>query len=137
VTWDWGVAGGSTFNLLYGAVYTPDDTLAMRNTGAPRVFVALVDSLGVRQILRARDVRYVRPAGAVPESFSFVAARDEDSVRVAARIQDAQMTRTTAAGMGRRFFQMRGTFTLEGRVDGVAVEDSGSGFFETWSEKEK
>jgi len=135
VTWDWGVATGRTFNILYGAVYSPEDTLALRNTGAPRVLVALVDSLGVRQILRAFEVRYARARGVVPESFTFLAARGEDTVRVSARIQDAQVTRTGAAGMGRRFLQMRGAFTLEGQVDGVTVGDSGSGFFEMWSEE--
>jgi hypothetical protein len=139
VTWDWGAARGRTFNLLYGAVYTPDDTLFSSGSGAPRVLVALVDSLGVRQILRAREVSY---SGAHPQSarygvraparFTFLAARDEDTVLVTAQIADFQASGMMATGMGRNFLQMRGTFELEGRVGGKKVQDAGTGFFETY-----
>ncbi|HWA57777.1 MAG TPA: hypothetical protein VG692_11025 [Gemmatimonadales bacterium] len=138
VTWDWGAARGATFNLLYGAVYAPSDTVAATSSGAPRVLVALVDSLGVRQILRARSVAYrgrlrdaVREGIAVPAEFEFVAAREEDTVRVTATIHDFQAT-GGVGGRDRHFLQMRGSFRLDGRVGGVAVADSGSGFFETY-----
>jgi hypothetical protein len=139
VTWDWGAARGRNFNLLYGAVYAPGDTLFMSVTGAPRIFVALVDSLGVRQILRARRVEYAGTHGAsarqgvtAPASFRFLAAREEDTVLVTARITDVQASDMTAAGMDRRFLQMRGAFTLEGTVAGAPVRDEGEGFFETY-----
>jgi len=132
VTWDWGAARGRTFNLLYGAVRTPDDTLGARATGEPRVFVTLVDSLGVRQILRAREVRYAFSGRRTPDSLSFIAARDNDSVRVVAKIGDAQASRLAAAGMGRVFLQMRGRFRLAGRLNGEEVRDEGVGFFETY-----
>ncbi len=139
VTWDWGAVRGRSFNLLYGAVYAPDDSLTARSTGSPRIFVALVDSLGVRQILRAREVRYLRarPAGdarGYPTGFSFIAARDDDTVRVTARVADVHATGVSAAGMGRSFLQMRGSFELEGTLAGVAVQDAGTGFFETYVE---
>lgn len=136
VTWDWGAATGARFNLLYGAVYAPEDTLT--RTGAPPIFVALVDSLGVRQILRSHKVRYEgRLAGrgvAAPAGFEFLAARDADTLRVRATILDAQATRMGAGAMRRSFLQMRGSFTLEGTVAGTAVADSGMGFFETYVE---
>jgi hypothetical protein len=139
VTWDWGAARGRRFNLLYGAVYAPDDTLLGAASGAPKIFVALVDSLGVRQILRAREVSYhgVHPGSArsgvrVPAGFSFVAARDDDTLTVTAHVADFQASGMTAAGMDRRFLQMRGGFTLEGKVGGSPVADEGSGFFETY-----
>ena len=137
VTWDWGAASGARFNVLYGAVYAPEDTLT--RTGAPPIFVALVDSLGVRQILRSHVVRYDgRLAGrggvAAPARFEFLAARDADTLRVRATILDVQATRMGAGAMGRSFLQMRGSFTLEGMVAGAAVADSGMGFFETYVE---
>jgi hypothetical protein len=97
-----------------------------------------VDSLGVRQILRAQAVRYegrhpdgARAGVAAPAAFEFVAAREADTVRLRAEIIDFQAT----AGVGARenhFLQMRGRFVLEGRVGGVVVADSGTGFFETY-----
>ncbi|MBK8006440.1 MAG: hypothetical protein IPK12_21790 [Gemmatimonadetes bacterium] len=141
VTWDWGAAHGGALDLLYGAVYAPDDTLPANRTGAPRIFVALVDSAGVRQILRAREVRYAgrhpgsdRAGAAAPASFTFVAARDADTVTMAATILDFQASRTTSTAATRRFLQMRGRFTLRGRIAGRVVADSGTGFFETYVE---
>jgi hypothetical protein len=132
VTWDWGAARGRTFNVLYGAVRTPDDAQRTRATGEPRVFVTLVDSLGVSQILRARDVRYIRSTRRTPEGLSFIAARDNDTVYFDARIGDVQASRLSMAGMGRVFLQMRGQFRLEGRLDGELIRDQGEGFFETY-----
>lgn len=141
VTWDWGSARGKEFNLLYGAVYTPADTALGAGNGSPPIFVALVDSLGVRQILRARTVRYsgthphaARYGVAAPARFEFLAARGRDSVTLRATILDFQATSGVAAGKGRRFLQMRGEFTLEGRVGAAEVADSGMGFFETYVE---
>ena len=37
-----------------------------------------------------------------------------------------------AASFRRLFFQMRGRFTLTGRMGGVEVSDTGRGFFETY-----
>lgn len=138
VTWDWGAARGGRYNLLYGAVYAPSDTIAATSSGAPKLLVALVDSLGVRQILRAQAVRYAgrHPDGArngvaAPAAFDFVAVRDADTVRIRATIIDFQAT----AGVGDKenhFLQMRGRFELRGRVGGAEVSDSGTGFFETY-----
>lgn len=138
VTWDWGAARGGEFNVLYGAVYTPEDSI-LAGSGSPRIFVGLVDSLGVRQILRAREVTYrgvhrdaARRGARAPAGFEFTAAREADTVRVRATILDFQATAWPAAGRDRVFLQMRGSFTLDGRVAGAAVSDSGVGFFETY-----
>ncbi len=138
VTWDWGAARGRRYDLLYGAVYAPSDTGAGAASGAPRLLVALVDSLGVRQILRAGAVHYrgthrdaIRLGAAAPAAFDFLAVRDQDTVRLRAAIRDFQAT-PGVGGAGRRFLQMRGDVRLEGRVGGVVVADSGTGFFETY-----
>ena len=51
VTWEWGAAQGRRASILYGGVYSRD------STGSP-FFLALLDSLGVRQILRFDAIRY-------------------------------------------------------------------------------
>jgi len=136
VTWDWGAARGAAFNLLYGAVHASDSA---RSPVTAPFFVALVDSLGVKQILRARDIRYggrMRASGepgvAAPSQFAFTAAREADTLRVRVRVTDAFATRQGSAGFERVFLQLRGRFVLEGRVGGAGVADSGGGFFETY-----
>lgn len=139
VSWDWGAARGRDLSVLYGAVYAPDDTLFSGPAGSPRIFVAVVDSLGVRQILRARRVEY---AGRHPESerygvnapaaLRFVATREEDTIVVSARVVDFHATRMTQAGAGRSFLQMRGEFRVDGAISGERVRDEGTGFFETY-----
>ena len=121
-------------SLLYGGVYTPDST----TSGAPFV-LTIVDSLGVRQVLRFREIGYsgARPAGrypgvAVPAEFHLRAFRDADTVRLSVNVIDAQATRMGAAGVRRFFIQMRGRWRLEGRVAEAFVADSGTGFFETF-----
>ncbi|MEP6571928.1 MAG: ABC transporter permease [Gemmatimonadota bacterium] len=135
VTWDWGAARGASVSLLYGGVHTPDTVLT---NGAPPFFVALIDSLGVRQILRAREIRYEgrQPAsgagGTAPDRFTFAATRDADTLRVRVHVEDALATVMGTGGFQRNFLQMRGHFVAEGTVGGRMVSDSGSGFFETY-----
>lgn len=134
VTWEWGAARGDALSLLYGGVYAPDSAAA----GAP-FFLTLVDSLGVRQVLRFRriDYRGAHPAegeagASAPERFSLLAARDADTVRLEVQVEHALASRVRAEGMRRYFLQMRGRFTLTGRLSGQLVADSGRGFFETY-----
>jgi len=133
VTWDWGAARGAGLALLYGGVRRPDDAAA-----AP-LFLTLVDSLGVRQVLRFRAIRYGgarAAAGApqvlAPERFQIDAAREADTVRVSVVVEDALATRMRTEGLARHFLQMRGRFSVSGRVGGAPVADSGTGFFETY-----
>jgi hypothetical protein len=134
VTWEWGAARGAGLSLLYGGVYAPDSATA----GAP-FFLTLVDSLGVRQVLRFRriDYRGARPAegepgASAPERFTLLAARDADTLRLEVQVEHALASRMRAEGLHRYFLQMRGRFTLHGRVNDQAVADSGKGFFETY-----
>jgi hypothetical protein len=134
VTWEWGAARGGKTSLLYGGVYAPDSS----TTGAP-FFLTLVDSLGVRQVLRFRRINYqgLRPAEgergvSAPERFSLTAARDADTLRLDVQVEHALASRIRAAGLRRYFLQMRGRFTLRGRMAGEAFADSGQGFFETY-----
>ncbi len=135
VTWEWGAASGRSISLLYGGVYAPDSAAS----GVP-FFLTLVDSLGVRQVLRFRDIAYQgsRPAGSgaegvrAPEWFHLVAFRDADSVRLHVDVTDVQATRTATSGHRRYFLQMRGDWTLQGTIAGRATQDSGAGFFETY-----
>jgi hypothetical protein len=132
VTWEWGSAGGSRLNLLYGGVYGPS------STSSP-FFLTLADSLGVRQVLRFGRIQYqgrLPAQGAqgvsAPSRFVLVGTRDADTVRLMVDVTHAFATDMSAASFRRVFLQMRGAFELRGRVAGEAVRDSGEGFFETY-----
>lgn len=137
VTWEWGMGHGRDHALLYGGVRGPGARGDVAGT-AP-FFFTLVDSLGVRQVYRFAAVtrhgeRAVPGAPGVraPDSLAIVAVRGSDTVRVAVAILDATASRSAAAGMERVFLQMRGRWGLAGKAAGVAIADSGTGFFETW-----
>ena len=132
VTWEWGAARGTSLALLYGGVRPPD-------AAATPFFLTLVDSLGVRQVLRFRRIRYGggraaagAPQVVAPERFQLDAVREADTVSLSVVVEDALATRMRSEGMARHFIQMRGRFSVSGRVGGSLVADSGSGFFETY-----
>jgi hypothetical protein len=125
---------------LYGGVYGSGRSAAAgaSNISSP-FFLTLVDSLGVEQVLRFGRIGYqgLRPAsGAVgatsPKRFTIVASRESDTLRLEVRVVDALATEMGTGGFRRVFLQMRGRFSLSGRVLGQAVVDSGTGFFETY-----
>ena len=142
VTWEWGAASGTSLSLLYGGVYGPGG--GGQGAGTARAvtspfFLTLVDSLGVRQVLRFSRIAYAgsRPAAgaagaAAPARFTLDATRGADSVRLAVELEHALATDMSAASFRRRFFQMRGRFELRGRLAGREIADSGRGFFETY-----
>jgi hypothetical protein len=150
VTWDWGAARAGGYTFLYGRVY-PADTL----TSIPPVLVYLVDSLGFRAVFRPRAIAYEdnRPVMSgkeklmVPSRARFEDVRGEDTLRVDISVEDAIATDTRprrAAGEGERgdplgsdkkhpyFIQMKGTARISGRLDGVQLQGTGTGFFETY-----
>jgi len=140
VTWEWGAGRGTRLNLLYGGVYGPEEE---RSIGRSRVsspfFLTLVDSLGVKQVLRFNQIRYQRArpvAGSrrttAPARFTLVGTRESDTVRLNVQVGDVLATEMRASEFRRIFLQMRGRFTLAGRVAGETVADSGTGFFETY-----
>jgi len=138
VSWEWGMGRGTRLDLLYGGVVSPRDSVGA--AGSP-FFLALADSLGVRQVLRFRTIAYegAMPAGGAggraPARFTLAAARDADTLRLRVDVLSAQSSETGAAGMRRLFLQMRGRFRLEGRLSGEAVSDEGLGFFETYVDR--
>ena len=141
VTWEWGTGRGRRLNILYGGVYGPEmerRAAAGSSLNSP-FFLTLVDSLGVKQVLRFSSITYEgsQPVtgsarARAPTRFSLTATRDADSVRLEVSILDALATEMTAGEFRRVFLQMRGRFELKGRVAGEAVADSGMGFFETY-----
>ena len=53
-------------------------------------------------------------------------------MRLNVEVQDALGTVMNASSLRRGFLQMRGRFTLNGRLLGETVSDTGMGFFETY-----
>ena len=133
VTWEWGQAHGTYQTVVYGGVRRRDSLAP----SAP-FFLAMLDSLGVAQVLRFDSVRYQRPSpGAPPTGFTIVGARDADTVRLGVSVEQVQASEATQSSFGRAFLQMRGAFRLEGTVGRRAVSDSGTGFFETFVTKKR
>jgi hypothetical protein len=138
VTWEWGASQGATLSLLYGGVYGPEQHGAGSTVSSP-LFLAVVDSLGVRQVLRFSRIAYEggqRAAGAsgnvAPRHFKLVAGRGADTLTVTTDVEDALATGMAAAAFQRFFLQMRGRAVLRGRLAGQPVSDTGQGFFETY-----
>ena len=134
VTWEWGAGRSATHALVYGGVVA-----AERGSSSAPFFLALEDSLGVQQIYRfdvvdragARDVPGM-PGIVAPATLHIVASRLEDTLRIRVRIVDVASSRSAAAGRDRVFLQLRGVWRATGTAAGVAIADSGSGFFESW-----
>jgi hypothetical protein len=131
VTWEWGAARGNRLSLLYGGVYG--------STARSPFFLSVVDSLGVKQVLRFNRIDYQgkrETSGAVraktPTQFSLLASRESDTLRLDVRVVDALGTEMGAGGFRRVFLQMRGRFTVTGRLLGQTLADFGTGFFETY-----
>jgi hypothetical protein len=141
VTWEWGTARGSRLSLLYGGVYGPERGSAEQAaTIQSPFFLALVDSLGVKQVLRFDRIQYAGATAAAgtnrasaPAGFSLTATREADTLQLNVKVEDALGTEMGSGGFRRVFFQMRGGFRVTGRVLGEAISDSGTGFFETYA----
>ena len=138
VTWEWGAAQGRRLAVLYGGVYGPERGNSAASVRSP-FFLAVVDSLGVKQVLRFDRIDYqgaVRLRGTGPLSsprrFQLLATRERDTLRLTVEVQDALGTEMNASGLRRGFLQMRGRFNLSGNLLGETVSDSGMGFFETY-----
>jgi hypothetical protein len=113
------------------------------------IFVYLVDSLGFRALFRPSDIVYedartivvdgVRVR--VPARATLEDTRGADTLRIVLDIEDAvgSDVRRDRRGPGARverakpyFIQMMGTATISGRLNGVPLTGSGTGFFETY-----
>ncbi len=133
VTWEWGSARGERLSLLYGGVYGPE-----RSITSP-FFITIVDSLGVRRVLRFGRIDYQgeQPADGVagaraPERFTLTGTWDADTMTLAVQVDHALASAMEADSFRRLFLQMRGRFELTGRIMGESVRDQGQGFFETY-----
>jgi hypothetical protein len=138
VTWEWGQARGEASNVVYGGVRAAE---AGDASEAP-FFLALLDSSGVRSVLRFDRIEYEgkrpvsgAPGVSAPERFTVRAAQGKDTVRLQVSVETAQATRAATAGFQRYFLQLRGAFVLEGTVAGAPLRDRGRGFFETYVER--
>lgn len=136
ITWEWGAGRGTTLGVLYGGVIAADTGVG---SGRAPFFLALVDSLGVRQVYRFDTVRRIgeRPGPGVPglagpAGLEIVGRGRGDSVRLVVTISNVHASRSGTVGIDRTFMQMRGRWTLGGTAGGEVVADSGEGFFETW-----
>ena len=147
VSWEWGAARAGSYTLLYGRVQPPDSA-----TSETPLFVYLVDSLGFQTLFRPRRIDYtdgrtIRVDGRelrVPSRAVFADARGTDTLRVELEIEDAVGTNTSrpqaergetqaARALARPYFiQMKGLARVSGRIDGVPISGTGSGFFETY-----
>ena len=133
VTWEWGAAQGRGLSLLYGGVYGP------RDAGTSPFFLTLVDSLGVRRVLRFGRIEYRGgppadglPEVRAPERFTLLGTWEADTVRLSVEVDHALASEVAASTHRRTFLQMRGRFELRGRVLGDSLHDRGEGFFETY-----
>lgn len=150
VTWDWGASRAGQYTLLYGRVYPPDSTASV-----PPLLVYLIDSLGFRAVFRPKLISYedgrTINSGTtrleVPSRATFSDARGDDTLRVEIEIEDAIATDTRPRRATREgewgdplasekahpfFIQMKGSARISGRLDGVPLTGTGTGFFETY-----
>lgn len=152
VTWEWGAGRAGEYTFLYGRVHSPDSAASR-----PPVLVYLIDSLGFRGVFRPRTISYedrrgVRIAGrtiAVPSRAVLFDEREGDTLRIELDIEDAIATdmRVGREAMGVKtrdenapatdtlkpyFIQMKGTARISGRLEGLGIEGTGTGFFETF-----
>lgn len=137
VTWEWGTGRGGELDLLYGGVTRAGESGT--DASSNPYFLALVDSLGVRQTLRFSSVEYRgelpvpgESAVVAPRQLVLTARRRDDWARLEVDVQSVQATRTGTAGLERFFLQMRGTFSIQGVLGGEPISDRGAGFFETY-----
>ena len=130
VTWEWGLARGSQLSLLYGGSTDLAETLRARSATRSPFFLSVLDSLGVKQVLRFERIDYQgagRPRvvrARAPDRFSLIAARERDTLRLNVHVVDALATRMGAGGFRRVFLQMRGRFASSGWLLGRTLAGS-------------
>ena len=108
-------ARGGRLSLLYGGVYGPE-----RSSTSP-FFLTLVDSLGVRQVLRFGriELRGEQPGrrgagGRAPRRFTLTGTWEADTVILSVAVEHALATEMGGGSFRRLFLQMRGEFRLRG-----------------------
>ena len=135
VTWDWGQARAGRYSLLYGGV-------AQENEGAEPTpggrFLYLADQHGFAGVFAIRDITTLWPGPegqGTPDAIAIHADNGPDSLALSVSVGHTRVTPIPIApdGPNALFHQMRGTLELSGRLFGAEVQESGDGFFETWT----
>ncbi|MEO6463573.1 MAG: hypothetical protein ABIP29_10910 [Candidatus Eisenbacteria bacterium] len=148
VAWDWGQVQSpdARFALVYGTVHAPELTQGGQD-GLPFAIVTAAD--GFLGVLRPESIAYGAwhegpdLAGArlrVPGTIGFAAARGADTLVVSLAVEDVAASLPAGdprqagprLGGGRAFLQMRGRWTVRGRVGGRRLSFTAPGAAETF-----
>jgi hypothetical protein len=135
VHWDWGQAGDGITALVFGAVKTP----ALESQGGG-YFCVVADTSGFLSLIRPDTVLYEgwknQDGVLMPGRIRFEKKNPNgDSLTVAVDVQEAIATDLGSFGPGQggsRFLQMRGTYSVKGRVHGREVSFKAPGSAETF-----
>lgn len=136
VTWDWGQASAGRYSVLYGAVAREEENSDATQGGR---FLYLADELGFAGVFTIRELttRWPGPEGqGTPDAVTIRAVNGPDSLALSVTIDHTRITSIPVAANDAAdalFYQMRGTLELSGRIFGTEVQESGDGFFETWT----
>lgn len=136
VSWDWGQATAGDYSVLYGGVARTGEDAEVTQGGR---FLYLADSHGFAGVFTIRELgtRWpVREGVGQPAQIAIRAVNGADSLVLSVTVGHTQVTSVpvaAAADLDARFYQMRGTVVLSGRLSGTEVHESGDGFFETWT----
>ena len=136
VSWDWGQATAGDYSVLYGGVARTDEDSEVTQGGR---FLYLADSHGFAGVFTIRELTTrwpVRKGEGQPDSIAIHAVNGPDSLALSVTVGHTQVTSVPVAAVAdldARFYQMRGTLELSGRLFGNEFHESGEGFFETWT----
>ena len=121
--------------MLYGGV-------AQANEGAEATpggrFLYLADEHGFAGVFAIRELATRWPGSegrGTPDAIAIHADNGPDSLALAVTVGHTRVTPIPIApdGPNALFYQMRGTLELSGRLFGTRVQETGDGFFETWT----
>ena len=136
VSWDWGQATAGDYSVLYGGVARTGEDSEVTQGGR---FLYLADSHGFAGVFTIRELTTrwpVREGEGQPDSIAIHAVNGPDSLTLSVTVGHTQVTSVPVAAVAdldARFYQMRGTLELSGRLFGNEFHESGEGFFETWT----
>ncbi|MDE2784581.1 MAG: hypothetical protein OXK77_16630 [Gemmatimonadota bacterium] len=136
VTWDWGQARAGPYSVLYGGIARETDGDANATQGGQ--FLYLADEHGFAGVFTIRELITLWPGRegqGTPAAIAIHADNGPDSLALSVTVGHTQVTLGPVAqdGPPALFYQMRGTLELSGRLFGTEIQESGDGFFETWT----
>lgn len=136
VTWDWGQASAGRYSVLYGGVAREEADSDATQGGR---FLYLADEHGFAGVFSIRELSTRWPGSegeGSPDAIVIHAVNGPDSLALSVTIDHTQITSIPVAAADAPdalFYQMRGKLELSGRIFGTEVDESGDGFFETWT----